>query len=53
MMTRRSVLASLGAVLALPAAVRAQTPAGMRRIVWFGLGKIPPSILLRADRVIE
>jgi putative ABC transport system substrate-binding protein len=40
MMTRRSVLASLGALLALPAAARAQTAAGMRRIVWFGLG--PP-----------
>jgi putative ABC transport system substrate-binding protein len=38
-MTRRRVLSSLGALLALPAAVRAQTPAGMRRIVWFGLGQ--------------
>lgn len=39
MMTRRSVLASLGAFLALPGAGRAQTTAGMRRIVWFGLGQ--------------
>src|SRR3984893_10152194 len=40
MMTRRRVLASLGAVVALPATVRAQTAAGMRRIVWLGVG--PP-----------
>jgi len=40
MMTRRSVLASLGALLALPTVVRAQTTAGMRRIVWFGLGPL-------------
>jgi putative ABC transport system substrate-binding protein len=39
MMTRRSVLASLGALLALPAAVRAQTAPVMRRIAWFGLGQ--------------
>jgi ABC-type uncharacterized transport system substrate-binding protein len=38
MLTRRRVVASFGALLALPAAVRAQTAAGMRRIVWFGLG---------------
>jgi putative tryptophan/tyrosine transport system substrate-binding protein len=39
MVTRRSVLASLAAVLTLPAAVRAQTASGMRRVVWFGLGQ--------------
>ncbi len=40
MITRRCVLVSLGALVVLPATVRAQTAAGLRRIVWFGLG--PP-----------
>lgn len=51
MMTRRSALASLASLLALPAVVRAQTAAGTRRIVWFGLGPLDaPSPYLDALR---
>jgi putative ABC transport system substrate-binding protein len=39
MTTRRRVLAAVGALLAQPAAIRAQTGVALRRIAWFGLGQ--------------
>lgn len=40
MVTRRRVLAALGVLLARPTAGWAQTPPPVRRIAWFGLGRL-------------